>query len=523
MEQQMKQNTNNKKWWVLVAVCLGVFMSLLDVTVVNVALPSIQKDFGASFSNLQWIINAYTLVYAVMLLLVSKLGDIWGRKFMFEVTLAIFTLGSLACSMTTGIWGLIIFRGIQAIGGSGLMSLSMSIVASTFTDKSRGLALGIWGSVAGLSTALGPLVGGILVQAFSWRAIFLVNVPIGILAFIMAAIFIAESPKIKNGRIDLLGMIISTVMVFCLVFGLIQKEIHYDYTWFNWHVSTLIISGIVLLIGFILLEIHLKNPMIDLHIFTSRGFIGACVSSFALGGGLYAFYTYLTILMQNYMQYTALQTGLRQLLISAFSLVLGPVAGMLSGKIKPKYMISGSLILAGIGMISIRLMLGFSGTWEVLIPAFIMFGISNALINPSISNAAVSSVEPRHIGMASGVVNVFRQFGSSFGVVFLGLALTSSYHSHIMSGLSSIKGLPSAALTGLSKGLFAAGPFSGRAVLNSPRAMRLHHLPVFDAVQTAVIHAYYFGMQNVVITSASLFIISGIACFFLFENKKELN
>ncbi|WP_268913596.1 MFS transporter [Lentilactobacillus sp. SPB1-3] len=521
MEQSEK--TSAKSWWVLVAVCLGVFMSLLDVTVVNVALPSIQKNFNTSFSNLQWIINAYTLVYAVMLLLVSKLGDLFGRKLMFNITLTIFTLGSLACSMATSNLMLVIFRGVQALGGAGLMSLSMSIVAATFSGKARGLALGVWGSVADLSTALGPLVGGILVQAFNWRAIFLVNVPVGVLALIMSIAFIRESEKIHNESIDFLGMLISTVMVFLLILGLIQKENHYDYSWTNWHVSSLIIGGIVLIIVFIVLESKLKNPMIDLSIFKNRGFVGSCIAAFALGGGLYAFFTYLTILLQNYMGYSALQTGIRQLLISGFSLVLVPVAGMLSDRIKPKYMISGSLIVAGCGMLIAHTTLGFSATWTVLIPAFILFGISNALVNPSISNAAVSSVLPQQIGMSSGVVNVFRQFGTSFGVVILGLTLTDAYHSHITSGLNKITQLPAHAKDGLTKGLFAAGPFSGKAVLNSPRAQELHQLPFFDKISDVVTHAYYYGMHNVLLTCATLFIAAGVICFFLFESKKRVD
>lgn len=510
-----------KSWWILVAVCLGVFMSLLDVTIVTVALPAIQTDFNASFTNLQWIINAYTLVYAFMLLLISKLGDLFGRKLMFNITLTIFTLGSLACSMASSDLMLVIFRGIQAIGGSGLMSLSMSIVASTFKGKSRGLALGIWGSVSGLSTALGPLVGGILVSAFNWRAIFLLNVPIGIIALIMSISFIAESEKVHNSSIDFLGMAISTIMVFCLILGLIQKENHYEYSWTNWHVASLLVSGLILLIAFILLENHLKNPMIDLSIFKQRGFVGSCIASFAIGGGLYAFFTYLTILMQNYMGYSALQTGTRQLVISIFSIVLGPFAGNLSSYIKPKYMISGSLILAGCGMLLARFNLGFSATWEVLIPSFILFGIANSLINPSISNSAVSSVDPKHIGMASGVVNVFRQFGTSFGIVFLGLTLTTTYHNHIASGFNAITQLPVQVKHGLTKALYAAGPFSGKEVINSPRASAFHNFPFFSDIEKVVTHAYYYGMHDVFVASAILFIAAGVLCFFLFESKSK--
>lgn len=516
---QEAQN-NSKRWWALTAVCIAIFMALLDVTVVNVALPTIQKSFNDTFDQLQWIVNAYTLMYAISLLLISKLGDIFGRKLMFILCLSLFTVGSLAGSMAPNDSLLILFRGIQGIGGSGMMSLSMSIVATMFQGRERGLALGIWSSVAGLSTASGPLVGGLLVQYFSWRAIFLVNVPIGIIAIIMSILFIIKSKHEEHVKIDWIGMIVSTLMVFCFIFGLIQKENHVSYSWTNWHVASLLIAGALLLIFFIWVEHKLTSPMIDLSIFRSTSFIGTCIASFVLGGGMYAFYTYLTVLMQNYMGYTALQTGFRQMLISSFSLVLGPITGSLTNRIRPRYLITGALLLMGGGMLSALLNLGYSSTWTVLILSFVLFGLGNALINPPISSTAIESVEPRHIGMASGVVNVFRQGGTSFGVVILGIMLTNTFNSKVTSGLSHIHNLPGAAKTGLQKGLFAAGPFSGNAVINSPQAKQLHQIPgLFDQVKTAVFHAYYQGMNSVIATSLTMFSIAAVLCFILVSIK----
>ncbi len=508
-----------KAWWALVAICIAIFMALLDVTVVNVALPTIQKSFDVSFTKLQWIVNAYTLMYAVSLLVISKLGDIFGRKRIFILSLTIFTLGSLAGSMASDINLLILYRGIQGIGGSGMMSLSMSLVAQLFDGKQRGIALGIWGSIAGLSTASGPLLGGILIQYFSWRSIFIVNVPIGVIALGMSFAFLPSFDHFVKDKIDYLGILLSTAMMFCLILGLIEKEEHYDYAWTNSTIFSLIGAGALLLAIFIWWEFKAAKPMIDLSMFRSTSFVGACLASFALGSSLYAFYTYLTVLMQNYMGYTALQTGLRQMLISAFSLFLGPIVGGLTNRISSKYLISGALAVAGLGMVAAKLNLGYSSTWEVLILSFVLFGIANATINPSISTTAVSSVEPRHIGMASGVVNVFRQGGTSFGVVILGLSLTGRYRDHISNGLNSLKQLPVAAHQGLQKGLFAAGPFSGNSVLASPKAAAFHQLPIFSQIKTLVNHAYYLGMQNVLTVTATIFIVSAVLCFFLIKNQ----
>ncbi len=517
-----KHEKNTKKsWWGLVAICLAIFMALLDVTVVNVALPTIQRSFNVSFTELQWIINAYTLMYASSLLVISKLGDIFGRRRVFIASLIVFTLGSLAASMSNDINSLIIFRAIQGIGGSGMMSLSMSIVTDLFDGKQRGIALGIWGSVAGLSTASGPLLGGVLIQYFSWRSIFIVNIPVGVIALLMSFAFLPNDNRFSKSKIDYFGIIVSTAMMFCLILGLIEKENHYDYSWFNGSIASLIGTALVLLVVFIFWELRAKSPMMDLSMFRSTSFIGACISSFALGGFLYAFYTYLTVLMQNYMQYTALQTGLRQMLISCFSLFLGPIAGALTNRFSTKYIISFSLAVLGLGMLFFRLNLGFSSTWEVMILSFVMFGIGNSVINPSISTTAVSSVQPRQIGMASGVVNVFRQGGTSFGVVILGLSLTGAYRDHITSGFSQIANLPTSIHQGLLKGLFSAGPFSGNAVLNSQRAQALHHLPFFDSINTVVNHAYYIGMNSVSTVAAAVFFVSAILCFILIKRYKR--
>lgn len=521
----MKQHTispNVRHWLALVAVCLGVFMALLDVTVVNVALPTIQHDFNESFNDLQWIINAYTMMYAVFLLVIAKLGDRFGRKRFFQIGMLIFTAGSLASALAQTGFQLNVFRGIQGIGGAAMMSLSMAIVAVTFTGKERGIALGIWSSVVGLATAIGPLFGGVLVQLFSWRAIFLMNLPIGLIALVIGYFFIDESYGNRHGKLDLPGIFISTAALFCIILGLLQKENHTQWSWLNPHVVGLIGLGVLLLAGFIFLELHIAQPMIDMHVFRYPTFVGASIAAFGLGAGLYAFYTYLTVLMQNYIGYSAMETGLRQLTISVFSLFLGPVIGMLTNRWGNRWLTTSGLVLIACGLMIIYRSISPDVTYADFAIGFVFLGLGNATVNPPLSSAAISNLEPRYLGMASGIVNVFRQFGISFGVVTLGIQLNNGYRDSLLQHLPAAK-LPTAALNGVQTGLLKAGPFSGPAVLHSPRAAQLQQLPAFKTVQLTVTRAFDTGFKNVLLLAAGFIIIGAVAAAVLIHDEPSKN
>lgn len=308
----MTEEKSYKKWLALAAMSLGVFMALLDVTVVNVALPTMAIDFKTTFNNLQWVLNAYTIVFAVMLLIVSKLGDMFGRKKIFIASMFVFVIASAINGMASSLLVLDIGRGVQAIGGSGLMSLAMALVASNFEGRERGTGLGILGSVIELSTASGPLVGGWLVEAFGWPSIFYINVPVRIVAVIMTWINVKETPSYGKGQsIDFLGMLLSAAALFSAVYGLIQKETNVHWAWTDMRIAGWLIAGFVLAVIFVLVELKVKTPMMNLKMFKSINFVGAVIVAFTLGAGVYAINAYLTGLMQNYMGYTAFQTGLR--------------------------------------------------------------------------------------------------------------------------------------------------------------------------------------------------------------------
>lgn len=341
---------SSRKWFSLFAMSLGVFMGLLDVTVVNVALPTMQKAFNEPFTQLQWVLNAYTLVFAVTLLIVSKMGDMYGRKKIFLASLILFVNASVVNGFAPSLLILDIGRGVQAVGGAGMMSLSMALVASNFDGKQRGLALGILGSVIGLSSASGPLVGGLLVDAFGWESIFFINLPIGIIAVLMTVRFVKETPSYgKDQKIDFIGMILSAAALFSAIYGLIQKETHLSWAWTDLRIGGWLLLAVVFLALFIFAEAKVQNPMMNLSMFKNINFIGSVLVAFALGSGIYAFNTYLTVLMQNYIGWSAFDTGIRQLALSVWSLILGPVVGILGNKFSKKWMIVAGLLVSGAG------------------------------------------------------------------------------------------------------------------------------------------------------------------------------
>ncbi|APR07387.1 Multidrug resistance protein stp [Lentilactobacillus parabuchneri] len=511
----MKKQSTTARWIALLAMGLGVFMGLLDVTVVNVALPTMVKGFNTTFTNLQWVLNAYTLVYAVTLMIMSKLGDMYGRKKIFLGSLILFVIASAINGMAPSLLILDLGRGVQAIGGAGMMSLSMALVASNFDGKERGLALGILGSIIGVSSASGPLIGGYLVEHFGWPAIFYVNVPFGIIAVILTVFYVRETPSYgKNHKIDLAGMILSAIGLFAIIYGLIVKEGHPHWAWTDPQVLGLLAGGIIVMIAFVFVEARVVDPMIDLKMFKRPHFLGTIIVAFALGSGIYAYNAFLTALMQNYIGYSAVQTGVRQLTISAWSLVLGPVAGILSSRYSKKWMIVGSLLIGGVGFFLMAHAISPTVTFAELWPGMILMGITNGMVNPLLNTAGMEGALPQEMGMVSGLLNVFRQFGTTVGVVGLGLIQDAQYEAHLNAKMPMLEA-PAKAINGIKEALINAGPFSGHTIAFSAR---MDHLPFAQALQKIVIHAYDNGMAAVSMTSAIIVIVGAIGAALLMRN-----
>jgi EmrB/QacA subfamily drug resistance transporter len=408
-------------WWTLVAVSLGTFMLLLDITIVIVALPDIQKALGAGFDDVQWTIDAYSLSLASLLLASGSIADLYGRRRAFVVGLIIFTSASLLCGLAQSPAMLIAFRALQGIGGATIFATSLALLAQTFQGKARGVAFGVWGAVVSISTAAGPLLGGVLTTGIGWRWIFFVNVPIGIVAVLVTLRYVEESKPPQARRVDVPGFAVFTVGLVSLVYGLIRANEH---GWTN--TVSLIAFGlaVVLLVSFPFVERAVKQPMFDFALFRKPTFVGGSIAAFAMNGSLFAMLLYFTLYLQEVLDYSALQTGLRLAIITGATLFTAIPAGRLSSRIPVRWLIGPGLLMVGAGLLLMR-GLDASSDWTHLIPGFLIAGLGSGLVNPPLASTAVGVVEPRFAGMASGINSTFRQVGIATSVAALGTILAT--------------------------------------------------------------------------------------------------
>jgi EmrB/QacA subfamily drug resistance transporter len=408
---------------VLAICCLSVFMAGLDVTIVNVALPSIQRALHASVSGLQWTIDAYTLVIACLLMLSGSLADRFGRRRVFQIGLAAFSLGSLLCSVAPSLGFLIAFRGLQAVGGSMLNPVAMSIIANTFTDRAdRAKAIGMWGSVAGLSLASGPVLGGVLVSAIGWRSIFWINVPVGVIAIALTLRFVPESRAEQPRRLDPPGQLAVIALLGCLTAGIIEGP---RSGWGSAPIVALFAGAVLAAIVLVLLESRRREPLIDMRYFRSAPFSGAtliCVVALATLGG---FLFLNTLYLQDVRGYSALHAGLLTIPMAAMLGVFSTVSGRLVASRGPRLPLIGSGVLIAVGAI---LMIGLSAHTAVwyLIVAYLIYGLGAGLVSAPITNTALSGMPRDQAGVAGAIASTCRQTGAALGVAVTGAIIAAS-------------------------------------------------------------------------------------------------
>ena len=355
----------DRKWWTLIAVCVGTFMLLLDVTIVNVALPSIQKSLDASFSDLQWVVDAYALMLAALLLTTGSLADLFGRRKLFMIGLVIFSLSSLLSGLAQSPLWLNLARGAQGIGGAAMFSTSLALLGTAFQGRERGTAFGAWGAVTGLAVAVGPVVGGALTTGISWRWIFLVNVPIGVAALVLCATKVDESRQSGAPRPDYIGAITFSGALGALVFALIKAN---SLGWGSAEIIACLVGSVVLLVAFLVAEVvQRERAMFDLKLFRKPTFTGGLIAAFALSASLFALFLYISLYIQDVLGFSALQTGLRFLVLSGVILVVSFVAGRLTTQVPIKLLISPGLLLVGVALLLMRGLTASSG-WTHLIP-----------------------------------------------------------------------------------------------------------------------------------------------------------
>jgi EmrB/QacA subfamily drug resistance transporter len=464
----MPEMSYRRRRLVLWICCMSLFIVGLDVTIVNIALPSIQHDFHASVSDLQWTIDMYSLVIACLLMLSGSMADRFGRRRIFQIGLLLFVLGSLLCSLAPGLGWLVAFRGLQAVGGSMLNPVAISIIANTFTDpKERGKAMGVWGSVFGLSLALGPVLGGLLVSGIGWRSIFWINVPIGVAVIVLTQLFVPESKAAKVRHLDPFGQALVVVVLGSLTYAIIEGPRR---GWTSPLILGLFVLTAVGAVALATVELRRREPLIDMRFFRSAPFAGASVIAifafFALGGFLFLN----TLYLQDVRHYSALQSGLLTLPMAAMLFVFARVSGSIVGSRGPRL----PLVIAGVPLAvgaALLTHLSLHTSIYYLIVAYLIIGVGCGLVNAPISSTAVSGMPLDQAGVAGAIASTSRQVGSALGVavtgsiVVGGLGSTFISSSHVAWAVIAGCGVVIIAL-----GLLSTGPWAlGTAERNGER------------------------------------------------------
>jgi len=405
-----------RKWFTLAAVSFGLFMIMLDNTVVNVALPSIQRDLGADLSSLQWIVTGYALTFAALMLIGGKVADAYGRRLIFVVGIAVFTSASLWCGLAGSGDELIAARVLQGAGAALMNPATLSIIAATFPPHQRGTAIGIWAGVSALALAIGPLVGGLITEHLDWSWIFFVNIPVGILAIAASFLFIDESRDETHVRLDLPGLATSAVGLFALTYALIEAN---TYGWTSPQIlGAFAVTGAAIL-SFILLERYQRAPMLPLELFRNRTYAGANTVMLLVALAMFGVFFFLSLYMQNVLGYSAVQTGAAFLPMTILIILIAPVAGKTSDRFG-----SRGLMTAGMILIAVQLLyfsrLGVDSSFWNLLPAFLVGGVGMALTMTPSAAAATRSVPVDKAGVGAAVLNASRQVGGSLGIALIG-------------------------------------------------------------------------------------------------------
>jgi EmrB/QacA subfamily drug resistance transporter len=413
------EGATDRRRWTLIAVCVTTFMLLLDITIVNVALPSIQRQLGAGLTGLQWVVDAYALALSALILTAGALSDRLGRRALFIFGVVVFSVASLVCGFAWNIAALDIARGVQGIGGAALFATALALIGHEYRGADRFGAIAVWGATIGAAVASGPLVGGILTDGLGWRWVFFVNVPVGCFALFVALRRIGESRDEGAIRTDFGGLVTFSAALFFVVFGLLRGN---SEGWSSALILSSLVAGAALLVLFVIIEVAQERPMLDVSLFRNPAFVGVSLATFAIGAGMFAMFPYLSIYLQDVLDTSPLGAGLRLLPLTVFVFAV-PIATRGLAQRFPAWIFVGTgLLLAAAALL---LMHGVSAGshWTALLAGFVVGGIGIGLANPSLAAAALRVVDPARAGMASGINNCFRLGGVAIGVAALGAVL----------------------------------------------------------------------------------------------------
>jgi EmrB/QacA subfamily drug resistance transporter len=519
-------------WAVLLVVSLGFFMTLLDLTIVNIAIPNLITNLHASLDDVLWVINAYALVLAVLVITAGRLGDLVGPRIMFTSGIAVFTAASAACGLAPTPGWLIAFRAVQGLGAAMLMPQTLTIITNTFPPERRGAAFGIWGAVAGVATIAGPTLGGLLVTAFDWRWIFYVNLPIGIIVLVITPMIIPNMKLGRRHRIDIPGVLLASAALLAICYGLVEGQKY------NWGTITGFISiplilglGVVLLLAFLLVQwlTQDKEPLVPFKLFRDRNYSVVNWVSGVLAIGMMGIFLPLTIYFQSVLGFSALKAGLVMAPASLMSMFVAPVAGRMVDKIGGKYILMSGLTLFGVGMGWLALAAHPTSSWPTFVAPLIVAGFGMGCIFAPMTTVAMRNVDPRMAGAASGVLNTVRQVGQVIGVAAVGALLQN----RLVSSIASQASTRSAALPPSVRGKFvsemdrsAQGGIQVGAGQSGGSTHLAHGLPAQVVAEiTRIAHdvftfAFVTAMRQTMLMPIILLAIGALSCLAIKEPKR---
>lgn len=493
------------KWWTLTIVSAATFMLIIDISIVNVAIPSIQHSLNSSFASVQWIVDAYSLALATIVLNAGSLADRYGRKKLFMLGIAIFTIASAICGAATSSLMIDISRAVQGIGGGIMFATSLSLLAQDFHGRERGIAFGVWGAVTGAAVAIGPLLGGIITNYLTWRWIFYVNLPIGILTLIATWLRLRDSRNVKETKTDWPGAIVLIGALFCLVLALIEAN---SWGWHSDKIVSLFAGAAILIVCFLGIEVYTKQPILDLKLFKKPSFTGAQLAAIGISASIFSLLLYITLYFQDILGMSALQAGIRFLPITVVAFVVAAISGRLSSVIPGRVMIGVGLLLVAIGL-GISYGVTVDSGWTHLLPGLIVSGFGIGMINPSLANVAIGVVPPQESGMASGVNNTFRQIGIAGGIAVLGalfqLCIRNTLNDSILA-----KHLSSTQLSNVTSAV--SGGESSLIIKSSPDQYR--------AVVSSITHqAFITGFNEILVVTSIIALVGAIFSLILIRRK----
>ena len=480
--------------WTLVAVCATTFMLLVDITIVNVALPSIQRQLNASLAGLQWVVDAYAITLAALILTAGALADRYGRRLLYTIGVVVFSVASFVCGAAWNVVSLDIARAVQGIGGAALFATALALIGAEYSGPARAGAIAVWGSTVGLAVAAGPLLGGILTDSLGWRWVFFVNVPVGAFAVAVALRRLRESRDPGATRTDVAGLVTFSAALFLIVQALLRGN---DHGWSSVQIVGSIVAGLVLLAAFVVVEIRQERPMLDVALFRQPAFVGVQLATFCIGAGMFALFPFLSIYLQDILGNSPLGAGLRFLPITVFVFFVPLATRKVAARVPMWALLALSLAIVSVGALLIA-NISPNSAWTALLPGFIVSGIGIGLANPTIAAAALRVVDPKRTGMASGISNTARIAGLAMGVAVLGAVLEQRVGNHLSGAGHPGKALASAVS---SSGMRAV---SGRPAL----------APVADA-------AFVSGLRLVLVIGAVTVLMGSLAAAVFVRRKAK--